>query len=191
MKMALSVWIAPLILLQAACGAENAGNENMNKLTDFQVISPHSESSEADFIYRLATDRDQYTEGEEIIIQAELEYTGEAETIEISHAASPFYFPLREETRAYAVEYPMNEPLLITKLTRGEPLQERYAGSGGYSAEEDDAYIEFVENVMKEQFPTGYYKIEGYADFSAINADGSSTPYTISATIDFMVVPKN
>lgn len=188
MKTASAIGIAILVLLQAACGA-NGGTQD--KLSDFQVTSPKSESAEAEFIYRLATEQEQYTEGEEITIEAELEYIGEQDNVEISHAASPFYFPLREETRAYTVDYPMNEPLLITRLAKGDPLQERYSGSGGYSSEDDPDYIEFVQHVMDNQFPPGYYKVEGYAEFSAIHADGSATPHKISAAIDFMVLPKN
>lgn len=191
MKTASSIWIAIFVLLQAACSTQDTEDETTDRLSDFQVTSPESESVEADFIYRLATDQEQYTEGEETAIYAELEYIGELESVEISHAASPFYFPLHEETRDYLVEYAMNEPLLTTTLIKGEPLQERYSGSGGYSAEEDDAYIEFVQNIMNNQFPSGYYKMAGYAGFTAINADGSSTPYELNAHIDFKVVPKN
>ncbi|MBT2570576.1 hypothetical protein [Planococcus sp. ISL-110] len=191
MKIAAAIWIPILVLLQAACGTEGTQEEASGSLTDFQVTAPQAESAEGDFIYRLATDQEQYIEGEKVAVYAELEYTGKLESIEISHAASPFYFPLHEETRDYSVEYAMNEPLLTTVLVKGEPLQERYSGSGGYSAENDDAYIAFVQNIMDNQFPSGYYKVAGYADFAAINADGSSTPHEINAQIDFKVVPKN
>ena len=85
----------------------------------------------------------------------------------------------------------MNEPLLTTRLTKGEPLKEYYSGSGGYSAEEDDAYIEFVQRIMEKEFPPGYYKVDGFANFTATSSDGSATPHEIHAQIDFKVVPEN
>jgi len=178
--------LVPVLVLMA-CGIDEASEQPADDLTDFTVAAPQAESAKGDFIYRLATEKEQYTEGEKIEINAELEYIGEQESIEISHAASPFYFPIHEETRDYTVEYAMNEPLLTTRLIWGEPLQESYSGSGGYSAAEDEAYIEFVQRIMEQDFPVGYYKIEGYADFIA----GSVAPYEIHAQIDFKVVSEN
>ena len=183
---AASCTLVPALLL-IACGIDEASEQPADDVTDFTVAAPQAESAKGDFIYRLATEKEQYTEGEKIEIRAELEYIGEQESIEISHAASPFYFPIHEETRDYTVEYAMNEPLLTTRLIRGEPLQESYSGSGGYSAEEDEAYIEFVQRIMEQNFPVGYYKIDGYADFIA----GSVAPYEIHAQIDFKVVSEN
>lgn len=174
-----------------ACGVDEPRKHSADDATDSTVISAQSKAVQSDFTYRLISEKEQYTEGEEIEIYAELEYEGAQESIEISHAASPFHFPLYEETRDYGVEYAMNEPLLATRLTKGEPLQEYYSGSGGYSAEEDEAYIEFVQRIMKKEFPPGYYKIDGFANFTAISSDGSATPYEIHAQIDFKVVPEN
>ena len=178
-------------LLLTACGNDETGEQPADDLSDFTVAASQAESAKGDFVYRLATEKEQYTEGEKVEIYAELEYTGEQESIEISHAASPFYFPLHEETRDYAVEYAMNEPLLTTRLTKGEPLHEDYTGSGGYSAEEDEAYIEFVQRIMEKEFPPGYYKIDGFANFTATSSAGSATPYEIHTQIDFKVVPEN
>ncbi|ANU24403.1 hypothetical protein [Planococcus donghaensis] len=175
-----------LVLFQSACGVNPIPPEN---LTEFQVTNPQAETIKDDFTYRLVTEKEHYTEGDSVKVYAELEYTGELETIEIFHAASPFYFPIYEETRNYSVEYAMNEPLLITVLTKGEPLKEYYAGSGGYSSEDDNAYIEFVQNVSDNNFPSGYYQMSGYADFFTENADGSKTFYNLTALIDFKVIP--
>ena len=179
------------VLLLSACGVDESSEQPADDLADFTVDAAQAESAKGDFIYRLATEKEQYTEGEKIEIYAELEYTGEQESIEISHAASPFYFPLHEETRDYAVEYAMNEPLLTTRLIQGEPLQESYSGSGGYSEAEDVAYVEFVQRIMEKDFPAGYYKVNGYADFIVESANGSTVPYEIHAQIDFKVVPEN
>lgn len=190
MKTIASIWTVIVVLLLISCGVEESTGNPADDLTDFTVTSSHAESEKGDFIYRLATEKEQYTEGEKVEIYAELEYIGEQESIEISHAASPFYFPLREETRDYSVDYVMNEPLLTTRLVKGEPLQEFYSGNGGYSAEEEEAYIEFVQRIMEQDFPAGYYQVNGYADFSAGVADGSGTPYEIHAQIDFTVIPE-
>ncbi|WP_223637165.1 hypothetical protein [Planococcus sp. 4-30] len=177
-------------LLLTACGNDETGKQPADDLSDFTVAASQAESAKGDFIYRLATEKEQYTEGEKVEIYAELEYTGKQESIEISHAASPFYFPLHEETRNYAVEYAMNEPLLTTRLIQGEPLQESYSGSGGYSEAEDVAYVEFVQRIMEQDFPAGYYKVNGYADFIVEAANGSAAPYEIHAQIDFKVIPE-
>jgi len=44
---------------------------------------------------------------------------------------------------------------------------------------------------MEQDFPVGYYKIDGYADFTAGSSNGSAAPYEIHAQIDFKVVPEN
>lgn len=176
--------IISLALLLSACGINPTPQKD---LTDFHVKTPQAETTKGDFIYRLVTEQEQYTDGDNVEVYAELEYIGELESIEISHAASPFYFPIYEETRDYSIDYAMNEPLLITVLTKGEPLKENYAGSGGYSTEDDDAYIEFVQNVSDNSFPSGYYKVSGYADFFTENTDGSKTFYNLNTSIDFKV----
>ncbi|EGA91157.1 hypothetical protein GPDM_01320 [Planococcus donghaensis MPA1U2] len=186
MKTFATAGVMGLVLLQSACGIEPSSQDD---LTEFHVTSPQAETTKDDFTYRLVTEKEQYTEGDNVEVYAELEYTGELESIEISHAASPFYFLIYEETRNYSVEYAMNEPLLITVLTKGEPLTEYYAGSGGYSTEDEDAYIEFVQNVSDNNFPIGYYKVSGYADFFIENTDGSKTFYNLNALIDFKVIP--
>ena len=59
-------------------------------------------------------------------IFAELTYVGELDSIDIYHAASPFYFPLEERTRGIEVDYAMDEPLIVTTLEKGEPLRQKY-----------------------------------------------------------------
>lgn len=66
-----------------------------------------------DFVYRLSTEKEEYNGDEPIIIHAELEYVGDQEQIDISHAASPFYFPIKETTRNYDIPYAMEEPMTI------------------------------------------------------------------------------
>ena len=191
MKTIATVLTLILSLLLVACGVDETQEDPANDLSDFTVTASQAESAKNNFVYRLVSEKEQYTEGKEVEIYAELEYIGEEQSMEISHAASPFYFPIYEKTRDYSVEYVMNEPLLTTRLIQDEPLRERYSGNGGYSEEDDDTYIEFVQGVMDNEFPPGFYILSGYADFTAINTDNSSSHYHIPAQIEFKVVPKN
>ena len=78
---------------------------------------------EADgFVYRLSTEKDVYDEFGDTAIFAELMYVGEKNSIDIYHAASPFYFPLEERTRGFEIDYAMDDPLLTALLIKGEPL---------------------------------------------------------------------
>ncbi|AIY04299.1 hypothetical protein Plano_0334 [Planococcus sp. PAMC 21323] len=171
-------------LLLSACGVSPT---TQGDLADFQVTTPQAETIQDDFTYRLVTEKEQYTEGESIDVYAELEYTGDSDSIEIFHAASPFYFLIYEETRDFSVSYTMNEPLLVTILTKGEPLKEAYIGIGSYSVEDDQAYVNFVQRISDNNFPFGYYKMTGHADFFTQDLDGSKIDYDITAQIDFKV----
>ena len=77
-----------------------------------------AEVIEGDFIYRLVSEEAQYSEDDMVDVYAELEYIGELDEVTISHAASPFYFPMVEETRDYKIDYAMNEPLLYSTLIK-------------------------------------------------------------------------
>jgi hypothetical protein len=186
-KLWIVVSMLPLVSL-AACGINENSGEGNSDLDDFQVTQPQAEAAEGDFIYRLVSEKEQYEQGEPLNLYAELEYTGDKDTVTIFHAASPFYFPMHEGTRDYRIDYPMNEPLLQTEITKGEPLREEYVASGGYAAEEDEAYVEFMQNVMIGNFPPGYYEVDGYANFYIEHSDTEQESYQINAQIDFKVV---
>lgn len=191
MKMCHLIPFLLVALLLSACGtSEKTSSGTTASLEDFSVKNTEASITEGDFIYRLVSEQEEYTSGGPVEIYAELEYTGDQKTIDIFHAASPFYFPIEEKTRNYEIHYAMNEPLLTTTLTKGEPLREKYVGSGGYSADEEDAYIEFTQKVMNNEFPEGYYVVSGYTDFYTETPDGNKTDYEIQAEIDFKVVAK-
>lgn len=155
-----------LTLLSAACGTdEETSSGNTASVDDFSVSNTETTTTEGDFIYRLVSEQEQYESGGPVEIYAELEYTGEEDSVDIFHAGSAFFFPMEEKTRSYQLDYPMIEPLLTTTLTKGEPLQEYYSGSGGYSDQEDPEYIEFIKQVMNNQFPEGYYIVNGLCRF--------------------------
>ncbi|WP_282020463.1 hypothetical protein [Planomicrobium okeanokoites] len=190
MKRLLHFLLLLLTLLLAACGTaeEPANGDSSASVEDYTVKTTEAEATEGDFIYRLVSEKETYESGGPVELYAELEYIGDLETVDIFHAASPFYFPMEEKTRSYEIHYGMEEPLITTTLTKGEPLREQYSGSGGYSTEEDSAYIEFTKNIMDMQFPEGYYAVEGYTDFYTENSATAQTKYEMHAEVDFKVV---
>lgn len=178
-----------MVLLIAACGTGgDTPADTTASIDDYSVSTTEASTIDGDFIYRLVSEREQYASGGPVEIFAELEYRGEEDTIDIFHAGSAFFFPMEEKTRGYQLDYPMIEPLITTTLTKGEPLRESYTGSGGYSDQEDAAYIEFMQQVMNNEFPQGYYVVDGYADFYTETPDGAQTDYEIHAEIDFKVI---
>lgn len=46
--------------------------------------------------------------------------------------------------RGFEIGYPMYTPLMSTKLSNGETLIEEYNKSGGYSDQDNDGYIDFI-----------------------------------------------
>lgn len=189
MKLHSCLLLSLIILMLAACGTDEEPSSGTTASTDdFSVENTEASATEGDFFYRLVSEKEEYASGGPVEIYAELEYVGDQETINIFHAASPFYFPMEEKTRDYEIHYGMEEPLITTTLTKGEPLREQYTGSGGYSDQEDDAYIEFTQNIMNKQFPEGYYVVEGYADFYTETPEDGQTNYEMHAEIDFKVV---
>src|SRR5690554_6909582 len=115
------LYIITAILLLSACGIGD--QKNVEK----EVYPSEVTVEENDFIYHLYTEKDVYDEFGDLAIFAELTYVGEEESIDIYHAASPFQFPLEENTRGYEFDYAMNSPLIVTTLLRDEPLRENYS----------------------------------------------------------------
>jgi hypothetical protein len=172
-----------LIFVLAGCGT----NQGKNAVPGNPVITS-DEVKEDDFIYRLVTEKSEYVEGEEVKIYAELEYIGDKEEISISHAASPFYFPMKEGTRKYDIPYPMNEPLITTILYKGKPHRQVYHGAGGYSSEDDKAYINFIKKIIENQFPSGFYTVNGMAHFYVESDNQSKQEFKLTGAISFKVI---
>ncbi|WP_126294484.1 hypothetical protein [Lysinibacillus telephonicus] len=62
-------------------------------------------------------------------------------------------------------------------------------GSGGYSSQDEKKYIEFMKQIMNQEFPKGHYVVNGFTDFNVL-ADGDSEQgkrYEIKAKIEFKV----
>ncbi|TLS48469.1 hypothetical protein FE782_30500 [Paenibacillus antri] len=148
-----------------------------------------AETKEGEFVYRLVSERSEYESGGEVVLYAELIYTGPEESVTIYHAASPFSFPIRETTRGYEIGYMMNQPLLHTELRRNVPLRETYVKSGGFGEQDEREYVEFMKRFWKEGFPEGEYIVNGSADFFVGNGpdDSDKIDYRIEATVSFAV----
>ncbi|RPF51037.1 hypothetical protein [Aquisalibacillus elongatus] len=170
-----------VLVVMVGCG-QSTGAPSDGELNQREVKNTTSEVQDGDFIYRLVTEKSEYDDGKDVSIYAELEYVGEQDSVEISHAASPFNFPMYEATRDYEIGYAMNEPLLTTTLERGEPIREEYQGSGGYSHDDPGEYIEFMNRIIDGDFPKGFYEVNGHADFNY-----NEQEYKIKADVQFKV----
>jgi hypothetical protein len=164
-------------------------NGNYSVDSEQDVLGSRKEITEGDFIYRLVSEKEEYVENGQVKLYAELEYIGEEEKIEISHAASPFYFPMIEKTRNYQIDYGMNEPLLHTTLIKGEPLREEYSPGGGYGSQDDKEYIDFMKHIMNSEFPIGHYVVKGGAHFFVTGVDTEEEKkFRIDSEIAFKVI---
>ncbi|SDI44974.1 hypothetical protein SAMN05192534_1592 [Alteribacillus persepolensis] len=173
------------IFLLASCNLEDV-NSDTSKGKNNKSSKQVSEVTEDDFIYRLVSEKGQYEANEQVGIYAELEYVGDKDEIKIFHAASPFHFPMYEKTRGYEIGYIMEEPLLTTTITKGEPLREEYKGSGVYSAEDSEEYVNFIEAINDNQFLAGHYEVNGFADFY-VQTNDSKREYKIKSQVEFKV----
>ncbi|QTD41492.1 hypothetical protein [Sporosarcina sp. Te-1] len=172
-------------LLLTACQSKNT-EEASPKLQD---NPQEDEVREGDFVFRLVSEKQEYGEFEKPEIYAKLTYVGDKKEIQISHAASLFSFPIHEQSRGYTVDYAMDTPLLITNLKRGEPYRESYEFAGGYSDQDDEDYVAFVQSIIDHSgFPKGDYSMEGYADFSVVDdSDTSDKEIKMKLQISFDV----
>ena len=174
------------IFLLSACGV----SEKVNPGNTSSLPPAEAEVQEGDFIYKLSSEKDVYDTFSGSAIFAELTYVGEMDSIDIYHAASPFYFPLEERTRGIEVDYAMKEPLIVTTLIKGEPLRQRYSFAGGYSEQDETAYVEFVKSMINKEFPEGEYIIHGSAQFTRTDPAEATNDerFDLKADIGFSVV---
>lgn len=169
-----------LIFILASCGTTN---EDLDEKS-YSAYPHEAEAAADDFVYRLTTEKDVYDEFGDTAIFAELTYVGEKESIDIYHAASPFYFSLEERTRDYQIDYATEDPLLTTTLEKGVPLREKYTFAGGYSDTDDKAYIEFIETIVNEGFPKGNYIINGSAQFFTTEPGEATDQATLNMNVN-------
>lgn len=178
------MYVVAVIFILSACGTTN------EQQTINDPLPPADVSMEkGDFIYRLYTEKDVYDEYGDTAIFAELTYVGPEQSIDIYHAASPFYFTFEERTRNYFIDYAMNEPLITTTLQKGEPLRQKYTFTGGFSDQDDKAYVKFIQEIIEKGFPIGEYIVHGKARFFTVDpAEANETQtYELQADIGFYV----
>ena len=154
-------------------------------IKDLQGTYPDSFKSESDdFLYELQVNKNSFAKEEKIDITASLTYTGEKNEIFILHAASPFYFDIKETTREYDIEYPIDHPLVSTKLKNGEPLKIQYVPSGGYSELDTEEYRSFMDEFLSGSYPVGYYIVNGYVQFTV---EGEEDNTELGGNIGFQI----
>ena len=176
-----------IFTLLTACGKSEIPVSHNGGEQETSIVQ---EVTDDDFIYRLVTEKAEYENGADVTLYAELEYVGEKDSIKIYHAASPFHFHIKELTRHYSLDYAMNQPLLETVLTKGEPLREDYQSSGSYSEFDDKEYVQFLEEFWKTgHLPDGEYEVAGKADFFVYEEDKEEEKkdYQIKAEVSFKV----
>lgn len=177
---------AIIIAILGACGM--TASKSKIDGADIKLPPPEVEIKEGDFVYRLYSEKDVYENGD-IAVLAELTYIGSDDSIEIYHAASPFYFPIEEKMRGIEVGYGMDEPLIETILYKDEPFRERYTFSGGYGENDEKEYIDFVKGIVKHGFPEGKYIVHGIAEFFTQNKNGvEQKHYSLKGDIGFSVM---
>ncbi|MWC30812.1 hypothetical protein [Paenibacillus sp. MMS18-CY102] len=145
-----------------------------------------AETKQDDFIYRLIIEPAEPASGGDVKLYGELEYVGDQDEIDIHHAASPFFFYLKETTRGYNIGYMMNQPAITTKLKKGAPLREQYKGGGGFSDRDNKDYIAFIKDLSAHGFPVGHYEVTGTAEFFT-GQETSKHDYKITAEHSFDV----
>ena len=160
------IYLLTLVFVLAACGTGEVPNSGTKEKLDEPLLPTLAEAQEGDFFYRLVTEKDVYDEFGDLEIFAELTYVGELESIDIYHAASPFFFPLEEKTRGIEIDYAMNQPLIITTLQKGKPLRQEFAFAGGYSDNDPVEYVKFIKTIINDGFPEGEYIIHGSTEFT-------------------------
>ncbi|RKD25737.1 hypothetical protein BEP19_01995 [Ammoniphilus oxalaticus] len=183
---------AIFLLCITACGAPNQMDRG-DHLQDSDVTNTTDETVEGDFVFRLVSEKGAYEVGEEINLYGELEYIGDKEEITIHHSSSAILFPMREQTRGYEIDYPVNDIGLTTTLKKGSvtPYREKYAKSGGFSADQDPMdYVMFMEDFLNtDDFPPGNYIVHGVTQFSSDSGeDRDQQRFAIKATVNFKVI---
>ncbi|MFD2044745.1 hypothetical protein ACFSTA_07680 [Ornithinibacillus salinisoli] len=185
------LWLFMICLVGCDSSSTTQASFKLDGLDNYDVSQTSDEVNDEIFIYRLVVEKEEYQVGQPVKIYAELEYTGENEEITIYHAASPFYFPIEEKVRGFDIGYGMDEPLISTTLKKGEPLREVYVKNAGYSDIDEDDYVSFIKRFLENDgFPSGFYVVSGYADFTIYSSENTAgkKDFRMEAQIDFKVV---
>lgn len=169
----------------------NSSDEKINDVEKYEIKQTIDETTQDDFIFRLVSDKAAYESGEDVKLYGEIEYIGDQAQISIFHSSSAIIFSMQEEVRGYDIGFGVNDIGLTTNLKKGEPYREEYTKSGGYSADDEEEFVEFMQGFLKnDDFPIGYYIVNGSTDFVVEPEEGleERESIKIKATVDFKVV---
>lgn len=156
------------------------------KIKGYDVKQTVDEQTEDEFIFRLASEKEVYEEGEEVELYGEITYTGDM-PLTISHASSFIIFDIQEVVRDYHISSTVREIGVMKELAPMEVYEEKYNKDGVYYSDQNELeYQKFVADFMdRDGFPPGYYTVEGKTAFH----DGVMHR-EIQAEVDFKVLPK-
>lgn len=171
------------LLFVSGCSFPNQiSNSDLEKYNVKQITD---ENVQGDFVFRLVSEKKEYDDLNDVKLYGEITYIGEEDEIIIHHASSAILFSLEEKVRGFFIGFGVNEIGLSTVLKQGEPYREEYVKSGGYAEDDPSDYVRFMESFLEtDEFPSGYYVVNGETDFSLANEERIN----IEATIDFKVV---
>lgn len=184
-RLSLSILILLFVLIISSCTL----NKEPKNLEQFNVKKNATQVIEDDFIFRLVSEKEQYDEGETVKLYGEIVYKGDKEEVTIFHSSSAILFNITEHARDYEIGYGVQDIGVTTVLKQGEPFRENYNKNNvGYAS--DDNNVKFIkEFINRDDFPTGYYVVNGFTDFAVQlrEDDEEMERIIIEATIDFKV----
>ncbi|QGQ98953.1 hypothetical protein EHS13_30780 [Paenibacillus psychroresistens] len=185
--------IVGLLLLVLLGGCLGNGNqaETIKNVDEFNSLQKVAEVKQGDFIYRLISDKEEYKGNEPVKLYATIEYIGERKEITLFHGFTPLGFQLLEKTRNYKIDQAMPAILKSAVYKKGVPVRTDYTKSGGYGETDTKAYTNFIKELWSDGLPTGYYVVDGSAQFyteSPVGAEPDKNQIMINAQIDFKVV---
>lgn len=169
-------------LVLVGCGQEK---NNENALDEYEVEKIIAENVQGDFTFRLVSEEKEYEDGDDVKLYGEITYTGEQAEITINHSSSAIFFSMEEKVRGYDIGFGVNDIGLSTTLKKGMPYKEEYEKSGAYAEDDPKDYVKFMKKFLKDDnFPVGYYVVNGETDFYLEN----NKRVNIKAKIDFKVI---
>ena len=96
-----ALWIRMFfVLIFSGCGTNNE-EAILAELENYDVQRVKDEVTAGDFIYRLFTEKEEYSSSESVKIYAELEYIGDKMKLRFSMRHLPFIFLLRKKYEKY------------------------------------------------------------------------------------------
>lgn len=166
-------------------GCSSSNQISNNDIEEYDVNQTTDENVQGDFVFRLVSEKKEYNDLEDVKLYGEITYIGEKDEVVIHHSSSAILFSLEEKVRGFFIGFAVNDIGLSTVLKQGEPYREEYVKSGGYAEDDSNEYVKFMESFLEtDEFPPGYYVVNGETDFSLENQENIN----IEATVDFKVV---